>query len=201
MAENMRTARRSGHTRFPLCEGDLDHVIGLIHIKDLFRKERPISTLREVAREIAFVPETLELDRLLKRMRTERFHLAAVIDEYGGISGVVTLEDVIEEIVGQIQDEFDIEKPEIRVEEDGAYVVSGGMLVEDLEDELDIELSDRDEDTIGGVVLSELGRTPTVGDRIELGPVALEVLDVDNNRIKDLRLTVLKPATVPAEEQ
>jgi CBS domain containing-hemolysin-like protein len=133
-------------------------------------------------------------------MRTERFHLAAVIDEYGGISGVVTLEDVIEEIVGQIQDEFDVEKPEIRVEEDGAYVVSGGMLIEDLEDELDIELSDRDEDTIGGVVLSELGRTPTVGDRIELGPVALEVLDVDNNRIKDLRLTMLKPATVPAEE-
>ncbi|HKH48860.1 MAG TPA: hemolysin family protein [Thermoanaerobaculia bacterium] len=199
MAENMRTARRSGHTRFPLCEGDLDHVIGLIHIKDLFRKERPISTLREVAREIAFVPETLELDRLLKRMRTERFHLAAIIDEYGGISGVVTLEDVIEEIVGQIQDEFDVEKPEIRIEDDGAYVVSGGMLVEDLEDELDIELSDRDEDTIGGVVLSELGRTPEVGDRIELGPVALEVLDVDNNRIKDLRLTMLKPATVPPE--
>lgn len=200
MAENMRIARRSGHTRFPLCEGDLDHVIGLIHIKDLFRKERPIATLREVAREIAFVPETLELDRLLKRMRLERFHLAAVIDEYGGVSGVVTLEDVLEEIVGTIQDEFDVEKPEIRTEEDGSWVVSGGMLVEDLEDELDIELSDRDEDTIGGVVLSELGRTPEVGDRIELGPVALEVLDVDNNRIKDLRLTMLKPATVPADE-
>jgi CBS domain containing-hemolysin-like protein len=200
MAENLRTARRSGHTRFPLCDGDLDHVVGLIHIKDLFRKERPISTLREVAREIAFVPETLELDRLLKRMRTERFHLAAVIDEYGGISGVVTLEDVIEEIVGQIQDEFDVEKPEIRSEDDGSYVVSGGMLIEDLEDELDIELSDRDEDTIGGVVLSELGRTPAVGDRIELGPVALEVLDVEHNRIKDLRLTLLKPAAVPPDE-
>ncbi len=201
MAENLRTARRSGHTRFPLCDGDLDHVVGLIHIKDLFRKERPISTLREVAREIAFVPQTLELDRLLKRMRTERFHLAAVIDEYGGISGVVTLEDVIEEIVGQIQDEFDVENPEIRSEGDGVYTVSGGMLVEDLEDELDIELSDRDEDTIGGVVLSELGRTPAVGDKVPLGPVLLEVLDVDNNRIKDLRLTLLKPATVPPQEE
>ncbi len=199
MAENLRLARRSGHTRFPLCEGDLDHVIGLIHIKDLFRRERPPSSLREVAREIAFVPETLELDRLLKRMRTERFHLAAVIDEYGGVSGVVTLEDVIEEIVGQIQDEFDVENPEIRKEEDGSWAVAGGMLVEDLEDELGIELSDRDEDTIGGVVLSELGRTPTVGDRVELGPVVLEVLDVDNNRIKDLRLTIPKPATVPPE--
>jgi CBS domain containing-hemolysin-like protein len=200
MAENLRSARRSGHTRFPLCEGDLDHVIGLIHIKDLFRKERPITSLREVAREIAFVPETLELDRLLKRMRTERFHLAAVIDEYGGVSGVVTLEDVIEEIVGQIQDEFDVETPEIRIEEDGSYVVSGGMLIEDLEDAIDLELSDRDEDTIGGVVLSELGRTPAVGDKVEVGPVTLEVLDVELNRIKDLRLTILKPATVPDED-
>ncbi len=200
IAENLRAARRSGHTRFPLCDGDLDHVVGLIHIKDLFHKERPVSTLREVAREISFVPETLELDRLLKRMRTERFHLAAVIDEYGGISGVVTLEDVIEEIVGQIQDEFDVEKPEIRSDGDGVYTVSGGMLVEDLEDELGIELSDRDEDTIGGVVLSELGRTPAVGDQVPLGPVLLEVLDVDNNRIKDLRLTLLKPATVPPGE-
>ena len=80
--ENLRIARRSGHTRFPLCEGDLDHVIGLIHIKDVFRRDRPLNSLKEVARDIAFVPETLELDRLLKRMRTERFHLAAVIDEY-----------------------------------------------------------------------------------------------------------------------
>lgn len=200
MAENLRIARRSGHTRFPLCEGDLDHVVGLIHIKDLFRRERPISSLREAAREIAFVPQTLELDRLLKRMRTERFHLAAVIDEYGGVSGVVTLEDVIEEIVGQIQDEFDVENPEIRKEDDGSYSVSGGMLVEDLEDELGIELSDRDEDTIGGVVLSELGRSPAIGDRVELGAVVLEVLDVDNNRIKDLRLTVQKPETVPPDE-
>ena len=200
MAENLRSARRSGHTRFPLCEGDLDHVVGLIHIKDLFRKERPISSLREVAREIAFVPETLELDRLLKRMRTERFHLAAVIDEYGGVSGVVTLEDVIEEIVGQIQDEFDVETPEIRTEEDGSYIVSGGMLIEDREDEIDLELSDRDEDTIGGVVLSELGCTPAVGDRVELGLAILEVLDVEHNRIKDLRLTVLKPATVPEDD-
>lgn len=200
LAENLRIARRSGHTRFPLCEGDLDHVAGLIHIKDIFRKERPIVSLKDVAREIAFVPESLTLDRLLKRMRTERFHLAAVIDEYGGVSGIVTLETVIEEIVGQIQDEFDVEKPEIRIEEPGVYVVSGGMLIEDLEDELDLEFSDRDEDTIGGVVLSELGRTPAVGDRVELGPVVLEVLDVDGNRIKDLRVTVRQPATVPEEE-
>ncbi|HET9225305.1 MAG TPA: hemolysin family protein [Thermoanaerobaculia bacterium] len=199
--ENLRIARRSGHTRFPLCEGDLDHVVGVIHIKDIFRRERPIATLQEVAREIAFVPETLELDRLLKRMRTERFHLAAVIDEYGGVSGVVTLEDVIEEIVGQISDEFDVDKPEIDKVGEGIYEVSGGMLVEDLEDELEIELSDRDEDTMGGVVLSELGRNPAVGDRVEVGPFTIEVLEVHLNRVNKVRITVPQPAAVPDEAE
>jgi CBS domain containing-hemolysin-like protein len=199
LAENLRLVRRSGHTRFPLCEGDLDHVIGLIHIKDLFRRERPLDNLQEVAREIAFVPETLELDRLLKRMRVERFHLAAVIDEYGGVSGVVTLEDVIEELVGQIHDEFDVEKPELLRNPDGTYQVSGGMLVEELEDALGLELSDRDEDTIGGVVFSELGRNPVVGDRVELGPITLEVAEIQRNRISSLKVTVHQPATVQAE--
>ncbi|HEY4596767.1 MAG TPA: hemolysin family protein [Thermoanaerobaculia bacterium] len=201
LAENLRLARRSGHTRFPLCEGDLDHVIGLVHIKDIFHRERPLTALPEVAREIAFVPETLELDRLLKRMRTERFHLAAVIDEYGGVSGIVTLEDVIEEIVGSIQDEFDVEKPEVVEKGEGVYQVSGGMLVEDLEEALGVELSERDEDTIGGVVLSELGRNPQVGDRVPLGPVAIEVLEVQLNRVATVRITVHQPETVPREEE
>ena len=200
LAENLRFARRSGHTRFPLCEGDLDHVIGVIHIKDIFRRERPLTSLQEVAREIAFVPETLELDRLLKRMRTERFHLAAVIDEYGGVSGIVTLEDVIEEIVGQINDEFDVEKPEIEEKGDGVFEVAGGVLVEDLEEAVGAEFSNRDEDTIGGVVLSELGRNPAVGDKVELGPVTIEVLEVQLNRVSTVRVTVEQPATVPPEE-
>jgi CBS domain containing-hemolysin-like protein len=200
LAENLRLARRSGHTRFPLCEGDLDHVIGLIHIKDIFHRERPLTALTEVAREIAFVPETLELDRLLKRMRTERFHLAAVIDEYGGVSGIVTLEDVIEEIVGSIQDEFDVERPELVEKGDGIYEVAGGMLVQDLEEALGVELSERDEDTIGGVVLSELGRNPAVGDRVELGPVTIEVLEVQLNRVATVRINVHQPETVSREE-
>ncbi len=109
--ENLRLARSSGHTRFPLCRGTLDQAIGLIHIKDLFRLDRPPRTLEEAARPLAFVPETLTLDQLLRRMRAERVHLAAVLDEYGGVSGIVTLENVIEEIVGPIQDEFDLERP------------------------------------------------------------------------------------------
>ncbi|HEX4962851.1 MAG TPA: hemolysin family protein [Thermoanaerobaculia bacterium] len=201
LAENLRLARRSGHTRFPLCEGDLDHVIGLIHIKDIFQRDRNLRSLQEVAREISFVPETLTLDRLLKRMRTERFHLAAVIDEYGGVSGIVTLETVIEEIVGPIEDEFDVEKPEIQKTGDGVYRVSGGMLVEDLEEALEVELSDRDEDTIGGVVLSELGRNPAVGDKVEVGAVQIEVLEVQHNRINTVAVTVRQPETVPPEAE
>jgi CBS domain containing-hemolysin-like protein len=195
LADELRLARRSRHTRFPLCEGDLDHVVGLVHIKDLFRRERPPASLREIAREIALVPETLELDRLLKRMRGERFHLAAVIDEYGGVSGVVTLEDVIEELVGPIHDEFDAEKPELQKRPDGSYQVAGGMLVEELEEALGLELSDRDEDTIGGVVFSELGRNPVVGDRVELGPILLEVTEMQRNRVRTLRVTIQQPAT------
>ena len=198
--EDLQLARTSGHTRFPLCEGDLDKVIGMVHIKDLFRAERPITSLKEVCRDIGFVPETLTLDRLLKRMRAERVHLAAVLDEYGGVSGIVTLENVIEEIVGPIQDEFDTEKPELVKKGENVYQVSGAMLVVDLEDELRLEISDRDEDTIAGVVLSELGRPPKVGDRVEVGPLALEVLEVDKNRARTLRATVSPAAAVPAED-
>jgi CBS domain containing-hemolysin-like protein len=141
----------------------------------------------------------LELDRLLRRMRNERFHVAAVIDEYGGVSGIVTLENVIEVIVGPIQDEFDVEKPKVVDRGNGVYQVAGALLVEDVEEALGIELSDRDEDTIAGVVLSELGRSAVVGDTVELGAVTIEVLEVQRNRINTLRITVHAPETVPPE--
>ncbi len=198
LEKNLAMARRSGHTRFPLCEGSLDKVVGMVHIKDLFRSVKPLRSLEQVAREIAFVPETLALDRLLNRMLAEKVHMAAVLDEYGGVSGIVTLENVIEEIVGQIQDEFDAEKPELAELGEGVYSISGAMLVEEVEEALDMELSDRDEDTIGGVVLSELGRKPAVGDRVELGPLLLEVDEVQRNRIRTLRATVREPAPAPA---
>lgn len=188
LEENLTRARASGHTRFPLCHGDLDHIVGLVHIKDLFRAVPAPTDLARIARPVRFVPETLQLDRLLARMRSERVHLMAVLDEYGGVAGIVTLENVIEEIVGEIQDEFDAEKPELVRKGEDLYQVSGSMLVVDLEDELGIEFSDRDEDTIAGVVLSELGRRPRVGDRVEIGPIRLEVLEVQGNRIRTLRL-------------
>jgi CBS domain containing-hemolysin-like protein len=197
LADSLRTARQSEHTRFPLCRDNLDDAIGLIHIKDLFRLEGPPDSLEQIARDLTFVPETLPLDRLLRRMRTERVHLAAVLDEYGGISGIVTLENVMEEIVGEIQDEFDAEPPELERLGDGVYRVEGGMLIEDLEDALGIEISDRDEDTIAGVALSELGRSPEVGDKVTLGKLRLLIIEAEGNRIKRLRITL---QTEPAGE-
>ncbi len=191
LEENLETARNTGYTRFPLCTDDLDQVIGLVHIKDLFTSDALPKSLEEIRRDLQFIPETLTLDRLLRRMRQDRVHLAAVVDEYGGVSGIVTLENVIEEIVGQIQDEFDQERPELVKKADRVYNVSGGMLVMDLEDELDIEFSDRDEDTVAGIVLSELGRSPRVGDRVRVGPLDLEVMQVKRHRIRLLRVTVL----------
>ena len=190
LAANLATARASGHTRFPLCDGDLDRVVGVVHIKDLFRAERVPDDLTLLARPVRFVPETTPLDKLLARMRSERLHLAAVIDEYGGVSGLVTLENVIEEIVGPIQDEFDAERPELVARGEGVYQVSGAMLVVDLEDELGLEFSDRDEDTVAGLVLSELGRRPRVGDRVEVAGLRFEVLEVQGTRVRALRLTV-----------
>jgi CBS domain containing-hemolysin-like protein len=193
LEKNLEVARQLEFTRFPLCTTDLDHTIGMIHIKDLFRDPHLPESLEQVKREIHFVPETLTLDRLLRRMRREREHMVAVVDEYGGVSGIVTLEDVIEEIVGQIQDEFDQEKPELTREGDNLYRVSGTMLVVDLEDALDIEFSKRDADTIGGVVLSELGRQARVGDVVEVGEVRFEVLETSRRRIQTV-LVKVKPA-------
>jgi len=199
LEESLGQARMSGHTRFPLCTEDLDQVVGMIHIKDLFRAKKPPTSLQEIRREIAFVPETLPLDRLLRRMLRERIHFGAVLDEYGGVSGIVTLENVIEEIVGEIQDEFDLERPEfVRVSENH-YIVAGAMLVKDLEDELGLELSDRDEDTIGGVALSELGRRARPGDTITVGPIRAEVTEIDRNRIHTLRVKIDAPPPIDPE--
>ena len=187
LEENLRLARESGHTRFPMCEGDLDKIVGLIHIKDLFRVVEPAAALDQVRRDIAFLPETLTLDRMLKRMRREKVHMAAVLDEYGGVSGIVTLENVIEEIVGPIQDEFDAEAPRLVEIAPNLYEIAGTMLIKDVEDKLAIEISGRNEDTIGGVVLSELGRKARLGDEARLGPLSMRVVEVDGNRIRKLR--------------
>ncbi len=191
MDDNLEKARASGHTRFPLCDGDLERVLGIVHIKDLFHAGQPPESLREIRRDTFFVPETLSLERLLRKMLSSHQHMAAILDEYGSVSGIVTLENVIEEIVGEIQDEFDAEQPEIVQLSDTTWRVQGSTLLADLESTLEIEVDERDEDTIAGIALSELGRRGAVGDRVRLGPLEMEILEVDFNRILTLKVTVI----------
>ncbi len=169
LEENLEIARSERHTRYPLCEGSLDRVLGLIHVKDLFQTERRLSTaeaLASIKRPVYFVPENKGIQSLLADFRKNRVHMAIVVDEYGSTLGILTLEDILEELVGEIQDEFDLPAAPrlIRKSEDGNYLIHGRALLEDVEAELKIEIEDDENDTIAGHLMMLLGRTAEVGD-------------------------------------
>ena len=161
----IRTILEEEMTRYPICKEDKDHIIGFLHVKDLMtllytKKQR---SLRKLARKALFVPESMHVDKLLETMRKNRSQLAIVVDEYGGTSGMVTIEDVVEVIVGEIQDEFDEERPVAERRGDRIYSVDAKMLLEDMEDILEIEMEDEDVDSIGGWLYDQLGGAPRVG--------------------------------------
>ncbi len=198
--ENLAIARKGGHTRYPLCDGDLDRVVGVLHIKDLFLSpplDPATMDLRSLAREPLFVPESLEVQRLLSIFQKQRVHLGIVIDEYGGMSGIVTLEDILEELIGEIQDEFDQELPKVRPLEDGRLSVDATLPVDQLEQLGIPEEHHEDVDTLGGLVLARLGRIARVGDVVELGGRKIEVSRVKGRRI--LRLTVHPSGAKPVQ--
>ena len=162
--ELVEQVRVSGHTRYPVCEGDLDRVLGILHIKDLPLVDPGREGFEKVLRPPLFVPESMGAERLLLNFQEQRQHLAIVVDEYGGASGILTLEDVIEELVGDVQDEFDEEAPQLLKVRQGGYLVSAGMLLEAVAAQLGVTLEENvDADTIGGYVqlqLGTLGRDP-----------------------------------------
>jgi CBS domain containing-hemolysin-like protein len=191
--EILETARDSGHSRYPLCDGDLDRVLGILHIKDLFlhmEETSRVADLRALAREPLLVPETLPVERLLGRFQRERVHMAIVLDEYGGTTGMVTLEDVVEEIIGEVQDEFDMEEPRVQRLSRGRLSVDATLPVDEIEERLGIEedFEEPDVDTLGGLIFTRLGRLPEVGDTVVLGGRTVEVSRVEGRRI--LRLIV-----------
>lgn len=190
LEENMEIARKTGHTRFPLCEGDSDNVVGLVHIKDIFRLDTGAS-LEDVKRSIMMVPEGMPLDRLLKEFQQNHQHMALVVDEYGGTAGIITMENVLEELVGQIQDEFDEEAPQVSSEKEGSYLVDGRMLLEDAAKLFHLPVSDQEEyDTLGGFVFGKLGKRPRAGDVVELPEHRLEVVEMGGLRIRRVRVVV-----------
>ncbi|MGE9296829.1 MAG: hemolysin family protein, partial [Puniceicoccales bacterium] len=188
LKENLALARETGHTRFPLCEGDLDRCSGLIHIKDLFRQPNKLeeTELRAIRRKIERFPSTMRLEEALQRMLAQKVHMALVSDEFGGALGVVTLETILEELVGEIEDEFDTpESEELTQTGPDEYLVDGLMAIHDLEEELSVEIETDEVSTVGGLITSELGRIPQINETIPLEQWGLEftVKEVDERRV------------------
>jgi len=186
---------RSGHSRFPVVEGERDNVIGILHAKDLLRLHaEPGTHLRTLLRPAVFIPETKRLDALLRDFRQSRHHLAVVVDEYGGVSGLITIEDVLELIVGDIADEFDAAEmagdivPIVAGTEGPRWHVRATTPLARFDDAFGTGLDDVDSETVGGWIAERLGRLPRRGDRIELDGLCIEVLRADPRAVRTLRV-------------
>jgi CBS domain containing-hemolysin-like protein len=191
LADNLALAKKSGHTRFPLCEGSLDNVVGVVHMKDLLwllREKGDAADLREVKREPLFVPETMPLEKLLNMFRTHRRHLAVLMDEFGGTVGIVTLEDIVEELVGEIHDEFDIEKTKMIRLADFEYCVEGMLPLHELQQRIGAKFEAENVATVGGYVVDRAGYVPKEGERVDLGEWDCTVLKTDGRRVQQVLL-------------
>lgn len=201
--QNLEIIRTTRHTRYPLCDDTLDTTIGLIHVKDLMLAQLrgPGRPLNELKRDMLFVPENSTVEALLSQFIEHKTHMAVVLDEYGGASGIVSLENITEELFGQIQDEFDRERPEIEPLGNGRYRVRGDYLIEDLVDRLKVEVGEPAEETIGGYVAARLGREVAPGDRTTLGDLSIEVLEAEKFRVRWVIVQTQMPKTEEAEEE
>jgi CBS domain containing-hemolysin-like protein len=196
LEDNLRLARQAGHTRFPLCEDDLSTVIGMIHVKDIFRSgayQNGRTELRQLARKLPFLPVTLRLDQLLLEFQRNRVHLAMLLDEYGSVVGMVTLENVLEELVGPIQDEFDRETPPITPLGENVYEVDASCPLDVLAETCGLEIPETDAETVGGLVLDVLGRLAKPGDSVTINGYRLTVIRADPTRIRKIRLEPFNP--------
>ena len=197
--ENLATILEEEMTRYPICLEDKDHIVGFLHIKDLTKamlegKKKP--SLKKLARKVFFVPESMDVSVLLKTMQTNRSQLAIVVDEYGGTAGMVTIEDIIEEIVGDIQDEFDEERPDAEKRDENLYSIDAKMLLEELEDEFGITIEDEDVDTVGGWLNDKLGGEPKVGQSAACEGNTFYVEEVEGLRITRILIRLALPKKI-----
>ena len=193
--ENLATILEEEMTRYPICDDDKDHIVGFLHIKDLTKvliqgKRKP--SLKKLARKVFFVPESMDVSVLLETMQKNRSQLAIVVDEYGGTAGMVTIEDIVEEIVGEIQDEFDEERPDAEKRDENLYSIDAKMLLEELEDEFDIKIDDEDVDTVGGWLNDKLGGEPKVGQSAAYEGNTFYVEEVEGLRITRVLIRLAK---------
>lgn len=191
ISEMIPFIQEHGHSRVPICEGNMDNVIGILYIKDLItylhsgETEEKVSTLK---RDALFVPETMKVPDLFNIMKSQRIHMAVVVDEYGGTAGLLTLEDLLEEIVGEIQDEYDHELPSIEKIDDNTYKVQGSIDLEDLSDALEYPFESEDVETLGGLVTDLSGNFPSCGTLLVYGSWELTVLKVTDHRVVEVEL-------------
>jgi putative hemolysin len=192
VADVVEVAILNGFSRLPVTGASIDDVVGVAYLKDLVRAERDGHGDRpvvEAARPARFVPETKRVPDLLREMRQEKVHLAVVVDEHGGTAGLITLEDLLEELVGEITDEYDVETPEVGWGADGTAVVAGAVPVDEINERLHLELPEDEEyDSVGGFVLHELGRVPAAGESVEADGARLVVDKMQGNRIERVRI-------------
>ncbi len=191
--------REEQYSRVPVYRGNLDNIVGIVFVKDLVAlppsAEPPMTTLM---RAPYLVPESKRVSELLKEMQRRQAQMAIVVDEYGGTAGLVTVEDLLEEIVGEIRDEYDVEGDTVTAEEDGAIVFSGKVNVDEVRDRLGVEIEREGFETVGGYLLSHLGRMPYVGERFEVDSLSVEVLEVERRRIAKVRVRRFEPSDAEA---
>ncbi|WP_025821533.1 CNNM family magnesium/cobalt transport protein CorC [Shewanella marina] len=202
----LSTVISSAHSRFPVINEDKDHIEGILLAKDLiqygFNNSEDPFTLAKVIRPAVVVPESKRVDVLLKEFRSQRYHMAIVVDEYGGVSGLVTIEDILEEIVGEIEDEFDhdsAEETEIRKVSDNVYMLKALTPIEDFNEKFNTTFSDEEFDTVGGLVSHAFGHLPERNEKIVIGDIEFKVISADTRRL--LQLSATFPSTTKSEEQ
>jgi magnesium and cobalt transporter len=193
-----------GHSRIPVYEQTIDHIVGLVYAKDLLKfwgKPEQAVSLRDLMRKPYFVPETKRIEELLQEFRGQRMHIAIAIDEYGGTSGLITLEDLIEEIIGDIKDEYDVDDNLLVEEEPGVIVMDARTGLDELEDYYDLPEFERDQfDSVGGLLLHRLGYVPKPGEEVVIAPLKMVILQSDERMIQRVRIFLENPEDEQRDE-
>ena len=200
--ELLDTINACGHSRIPVYEDSIDNIIGILYAKDLLKQwgiDEQSFSVRSIMRPPYFIPESKNLEQLLQEFKRKRIHLAIVIDEYGGTSGLITIEDLLEQIVGDIQDEHDREESLLTVNPDGSITADGRLPVEELEEHFDIQIERDNFDSVGGLAFHLTGKIPTIGDTIEGAGICMKVLDADLRRVKKVAINLI--SSTPTEDQ
>lgn len=185
--------KKHGHSRFPFFRGSLDEIKGILYIKDIFVDGGTYgeSLVDTKTRPAFFVPENKRVSDLLKEMRKNRVHVAIVVDEYGGTSGLVTLEDILEEIVGEIEDEYDLDDPPVRKLDASHYIVKGSFPISELNQELDLDLPEDEFETVGGVIYDIVGSLPSEGTKVDYNCLKLTAMKIDGQRITKVGVEII----------